>query len=436
MAAGPKKRAAGPAFEIVDDVAIGRVFLALNNPRFEKVETEDEAIERLCSQEDVVPLARDIVRHGLSPLERFALTPIGKTRSGSPTYWVSEGNRRVCALKLLTDPELAPPKYRKTFEKLAESWSPVKTISAAVFDDVDTLNIWLDRTHSGAQGGIGRRTWDAEQKQRFSGGSKNKLAQDILDYAEREGMITKEERQGKLTTATRWLGPAVFQETLGIDRSNPDELCRTRPKAEFDAMLRKFVRDLVEGKEVTSRKNKDDIVKYVRALASTPGITNNRIEPEPLEGAAGGGKPRIRRKPKKPQKARHVQYDDEINRSLRDLGNEKLASLYYSICKLELEDHTPLISIGAWAFLETLTGCAGRDDGTSFDAFLSKARLGQLGIGADEQKAVRAAIDRTRDYGNLTKHHKISAAFNGDQLNNDMVTMRRLILALIQEAAK
>lgn len=440
MARAPRTtRKFASAFQHVDDVPTGRVFLALDNPRHELVETESEAIERLVTREDVVPLARDIVRHGLNPLERFAMTPIGKTRSGEPTYWVAEGNRRVCALKLLADPELAPPKYRKTFEKLSEEWVPIKTVAAVVFNDLDTLRVWLDRTHSGVQGGIGRKNWDAEQKQRFSGTAKNRLAQALLDYAEAEGMISKQERQGKLTTAQRFLNSEVSREIFGLDRANPDELCRTRPKAEFDVMVRRFMRDLVEGKEVTSRKNKPDIIKYVRSLANLPNVTTARIEPEPVagldQGANGqGGKKRVARKPKKPQKARHVQYDEEINLALRGLGNEKLESLYYSICDLELEQHTPVVSIAVWAFFETLTGCAGRIDGTAIDAYLSKQRLNEFGVKGEDQKAVRGAIERTRDYGNLTKHHKVSAAFNGDQLNNDMVTLKAAIIKLIDEA--
>ncbi|MEQ9247547.1 MAG: hypothetical protein RLO21_16330 [Nitratireductor sp.] len=422
------------AFHYVDNVPVGRIFLSLDNPRHEPVESEGEAIQRLCTKEDVVPLAKDIVRHGLSPLERFAMTPIGKTRSGVPTYWVAEGNRRICALKLLADPDLAPPKYRKTFEKLSESWSPVKSVAAVVFNDLDTLRVWLDRVHSGTQGGIGRKNWDADQKQRFSGGSKNRLAQAVLDYAETEKMITKEERKGKLTTAQRFLNPEVFQETLGLDRSNPNELSRTRPKAEFDMMLRRFMRDLVASEEVTSRKNKPEIIQYARGLTALPNVTNTRIEPEPLSSTTGPHKKRIRRKPTKPQRARHVQYDEEIYRELKGLGNEKLESLYYSICSMELEHHTPLASIGAWAFLETLTSCAGRSDDTAFDAFLSKQRLTNLGIAGNEIRAIRTAIDRTVAYGNLTKHHKISAAFNGDQLNNDMITLKFLIIKLIEEA--
>lgn len=429
-----RARATAQPFHFVESVPVGRLFLAHDNPRHEPVETESEAIERLCNREDVLPLARDIVRHGISPIERLALTPIGKTKGGDQTYWVAEGNRRVCALKLLADPDLAPPKLRANFEKLAETWTPIKMLPATVFNDNETLRIWLDRVHSGPQGGIGRKSWDAEQKQRFSGGTKNRLAQAVLDYAEAEGMITKEERKGKLTTAQRYLNPDIFQEALGIDRSNPDELSRTRPKAEFDIIVKRFMRDLVSGTEVNSRKNKPEIVKYARTLAALPGVTSGRIEPELLATNNGPKSKRVRRKPRKPGKARHVHYDEEINTALRQHGSEKLDSLYYSICSIELETHTPIVAIGVWAFFESLTALAGRIDTQSFSAFLSNDRLARFGLARDDQKAARPAIERTREYGNLTKHHKIAATFNGDQLNNDMILLKPVILGCIDEA--
>src|SRR5689334_7443193 len=82
-----------PPFTINDAVPVGRVFLSLSNPRHEPVDTEAEAIERLCGKENILALAKDIVRYGLSPLERFAMSPTGTKKAGSATFYVEEGNR-------------------------------------------------------------------------------------------------------------------------------------------------------------------------------------------------------------------------------------------------------------------------------------------------------------------------------------------------------
>ena len=413
-------------------VPLGKLFLALNNPRHEPVETEQEAIERLCKEEDVYPLAKDIVRYGLSPLERLALVPVDPKKRTNGTYYVAEGNRRVCALKLLADPDLAPARLRKKFEKLSETWdTPITSLTAPVFRDEQTVRIWLDRTHSGPQGGLGRKTWNSEQKQRFTGSPKNKLAQEILDYAETEGMISAQERKGKLTTAQRFLTPE-FQELLGIDRSNRNGLSRTRPKDEFDAMLRHFVRDLVNGTEVTSRKNKADILGYGRRLQSMPGISTSRIDPE-LVAAPQRKATRTRRKPRRPRTARTVEYDDVIMQALRVLGNSKLERLYYSITAIELAEHAPLVCVGAWSFFETLTAVHGRTGRISFKDYLSKGTLSKMGF-TGSTVSLCAAIGRISEFGNTTKHHPVAATFNGDQLNNDMITLREVILKCITDS--
>ena len=294
----------------------------------------------------------------------------------------------------------------------------------------------LDRTHNGPQGGIGRRPWNSEQKTRFDGGNKNTASQALLDYAQSEKMITAKEREGKITTVHRFITKDAFSEALGLDQSNPNELARTRPKEQFNIILRRFMRDLIGKKDVTSRMNKDEINIYARPLGSLAGVTFSRIEAEALTGGATtpGPKPATRRKkPGKPEKARHVQYDEEIFQALKSFGNGKLESLYHSICSVELDPHTPLVAIGAWAFFETATACSGRKEGNPFPSHLSKSKLEAYGI-AGRTKALTEAIDRIGAYGNTTKHHPVAATFNGDQLNNDVVALKGVILKIIEEA--
>ena len=151
--------------EMID---IDRVFLDLENPRHEPYEQEQEAIDYLCRREDVLALARDIVKNGLSPLELFALI-----RDGDG-FVVAEGNRRLCAIKLLRDADLArQPKLRQRFRNAAKGWDSIAEIPAIVFESRQDVRLWLDRIHAGYSGGRGRRQWDAEQKARNTGYSKN-----------------------------------------------------------------------------------------------------------------------------------------------------------------------------------------------------------------------------------------------------------------------
>jgi hypothetical protein len=311
------------ALKNIESIPVGRIFLSLTNPRHAPLDTEPKVIAQLCSKEDIFPLARDIAKHGLNPLERFAVVPVDKRKMDhvNSTFYVTEGNRRMCAVKLLNDPELAPAKLRKAFQKLSEDPNTISitTVPGVVFESAEEVRVWLDRIHNGPQGGIGRKQWNSEQKTRHDGGNKNKAAQALLDYAESERMIAAEERGGKLTTVQRFLSNDVFREVLGFDQTDLDNVGRTRPKQEFDIILKRFIRDLVKKEEVNSRMNKPEIVSYARPLGGMPGVTNNRVEIETLsEGSTTGtSKKSSRSKSHAPAKAKHVRYEQEIADALK-----------------------------------------------------------------------------------------------------------------------
>jgi hypothetical protein len=261
-------------------ISVDRIFLDLENPRHKPYTSEAEVIEYLCRNESVYALAKDMSEMGLNPLELFALISLDTNKkkiTKATSFVVAEGNRRMCAIKLLNDPDLAPTKLRKDFSKLAElSTQSFSEVPAILFEDGTQVDAWLERIHGGPQGGIGRKPWNAEQKTRHLGDRKNALAQSILDYSEQSGYISAEERKGKLTTAQRYLGNSVLREAIGIDSDIPGTISRTRPSEDVALLLKSFMRDLVDG-AVHSRSNSDDIKNYARDLSSSKGISGTRV---------------------------------------------------------------------------------------------------------------------------------------------------------------
>lgn len=422
----------------LDAVSVDRIFLHTMNPRFEPVSTEAEAIEQLCKFENVYPLAEDIVLNGINPLERVALVAIpakGQAAAARKSFTVVEGNRRICALKLLNDPDLAPANLRPHFQKLSNNWRPIKSVPAVVFPTIEAVDTWLLRMHQGPQSGIGRKDWNSEQKQRHSGDNKNKLAQAFLDYAEESGFITKDARKGKLTTVSRFVTKESIQEAMGIDPGT-DEFRITRPKDDFDKLAKKFTQDLLSGREVNSRMNKREIVKYSRKLISGLTISGQRIDPAPPKSGQAtnpGGKGKA--KPNPPPPPKFVPHEVEIEDGLTRLKNYKLQSLYHSITTLAVSAHAPLIAVGMWSFFETLTALCGRQANTDFNSYLSNDRLAKMGLGNGKALGgIRTAIKSVQELGNNTKHDKTAAAFNGTQLYNDMETLKDLVIKCIELA--
>jgi hypothetical protein len=225
----------------------------------------------------------------------------------------------------------------------------------------------------------------------------------------------------------------ILREALGLESGSLEDVSRTRPARDFDLLLETFMRDLING-EVHSRKNSDEIKDYARTLGMTPGLTAARTAPESLLLPTQTGKKR-RIAPTRPDKQKHITYEPEIAQNLKAIPSYKLERIYYSICEISLEDHTPLVAVGTWSFFECLTARGGRGPSSSFLDYLSKNKLSSLGYTHREDlNSIRQALERIAHYGNTTKHHETAATFNGPQLANDMDTLKSLIVKLAVEA--
>jgi len=244
------------------------IHLDLDNPRHEELETQEEVINHLCKNEQILAMAKHIVKNGLNPLEVFALI-----QTGQDTYISGEGNRRTCALKLLNDPELSPKGQRSSFEKLHSEWKKIDRIPAIVFNTKKNAEIWIELTHGGQQSGAGRKRWDPVQYARFKGDGSNKLAKSVLEYSLENNFLTKEQSYRKITTISRYFSNPVFRNIIGIDNSDSENITRNRTKEDFDALIKKFIDDLLSN-TVGSRKNKKDIEKYANDLIAETGISD------------------------------------------------------------------------------------------------------------------------------------------------------------------
>lgn len=328
-------------------IDVERIFLYEENPRHEPIGSEPEIIEHLCKDEQVFSLARDIAKVGTNPLELVGLVQVGDRSAAKKSYQVWEGNRRICAIKLLNDTDLAPAHLRRDFTRLVtdSGYTRIKKIGAVVFDDHDDLKYWMAIIHNGAQAGVGRLDWDAQQKARHFGTGRNQVALAVLDAAQDMGLITKEEREGKLTTAQRFLNRSVVREALGIDAANKDDITYNRPLADFKKLLARFMSDLKSGRKVTSRHNQEQIDSYGRGLTRTVDISGERTQALSLRtAAASAATPKTRRaaKPKKPKKRDRLEFDRDLSRAIETVGSEKLETLYHSLCSIPLEMHAPL----------------------------------------------------------------------------------------------
>lgn len=150
------------------DIQIEKLLLDEGNPRFAKPLPQDEMLAKLAAASQTVKLATHITAHGLNPLERLAVVPSAE-KSGR--FVTAEGNRRLAALKLLTNPHLAgTEKAIGRFRQLAkEAVVPVPTrVPCIVFQAADAAREWIIVKHVGELEGAGTVRWDAIQRGRFN----------------------------------------------------------------------------------------------------------------------------------------------------------------------------------------------------------------------------------------------------------------------------
>ncbi len=179
--------------QVERSVSVQHIFLDTENPRHDAIDNEKAIVARLIGHEQVMSLATDIADEGLSPLDRLAVIPHSDQKG---RYVAIEGNRRVCAIKLLADPDLAPTQaLRKSLVDLKRSARhSIDAIDVVCFGTRGEARHWLDVRHGNAGPGVSTRSWNATQKARFDAGAQkrrnpNALALDLVDYAVSRGLL-------------------------------------------------------------------------------------------------------------------------------------------------------------------------------------------------------------------------------------------------------
>ena len=424
---------------------IERIHLYTENPRHGKITDPDKIISYLLRDEQVFELAKSIAERTANPLELIGVVRIDdEDDSGEPTYEVWEGNRRVCAMMLLNDPDKAPAKWRRRFEELSKDVELIETVDGKVFDDHKELRFWMRNIHNGAQGGRGRKDWGPDEQHRDNPTKKNAIAFALLELAETAGLITSSQRKGNLTTLQRYVEKDALKAILKADDSDPASVKFSRPKAEFDKLVKQIIEDLI-AKEISSRKNEDLVIKYAETLEDRAGVEPSDEDEEsddddPGAGDRSGPSDGDKDDDDEEDKPRHkpptkIKPNKELTKAIRKTGNDKLANLYYSITSVNAKSHPQLIAVGAWSFLETSAKVCGAGENVPFKDFFSKGNMPNWGFKGKAAGAIHDALVQLSKGGNTTKHDAISATFDHRSIINDMATVSALIATALGEVA-
>lgn len=257
----------------IEKIDLIHIYLNNDNPRHDPIENEPKIIEHLIAKEKVKQLARHIAQAGrISPLERIAVVAHPKAEN---TYITVEGNRRLCAIKLLAAPDKADTEANmKYFRTLADKMeNPPSKLEVVIFKDMEAARPWISLRHEGEQDGAGTKSWNPEQQARFNvqGGANNNpnIQADLLrEYARKNNLLTSEKIDAlSITTLTRYVSNPIFRDMLGL--ADNKTLTITVPTDEFNRVVTRFLSDTLDSKTgVNSRTSVLDRKVYAEKLRS------------------------------------------------------------------------------------------------------------------------------------------------------------------------
>ena len=263
------------------ELGVDELLLDQENPRLGATVSQSEALA------GIVALSPEYFRNLMASIRDDGLDPgdslyVVRSDENDEDLVVLEGNRRLSALKVLSNPDLLAgtdlaESVTKPLVREATGFDRggVEPIRCVRFDDREEANDWIRRRHTGVASGEGRIRWKPLDIQRFSN---DYTTIDVIEYVGRNAGYSKTEWDkahsalggGKSTNLTRLLESAAGQEHLGIsakldgDRKTP--ILGTDPTWAL-AVLRRIVDDILSGEVDSRRLNRaTDIEKYFAAL--------------------------------------------------------------------------------------------------------------------------------------------------------------------------
>jgi hypothetical protein len=248
-----------------------------------------QIIDELVTHDSVYELAKDITTQGFFPTEVL----LG-VRDGNQII-IIEGNRRLAALKLLINPELAPQGHLEKFRRLSEKITPtvIAKVQISIAPSRDAATPILLSRHTAQQ----IQSWKRPMQARFyrqlleRGLTPDDLVQSYgvtvgqiqdwiradavyrlacsLDFPDDVKAKVQNNREFPLSTLERLVESQSVRDFLML-RPDPKEVLVSSAKPEaFLKAFRRIVADVASG-QVDSRvaNNAENIDQYVSSLAS------------------------------------------------------------------------------------------------------------------------------------------------------------------------
>lgn len=357
------------AIEILLD--IDDIFLAVDNPRFETLQKNQRSALEKITDTETLELASHIAKHGLNPLEKMAVYFNEELQK----YVTAEGNRRLAALKLISNfsllDSLGLSKNKTSIIKSTprETQDSLKTINCVKFNSKAEPGIWIKLKHTGKNNGVGTVQWDREQRQRFdlTYQETKPLQLQTLDFLREnfkddQTVLAKINDELPLSALERLIGDPYVREFLGLAVEDK-RLYATLEKNEVLKAFKKVIHDLTNtDKDIreTTRTlgKKADRKRYVESFKSAdvlPDHKNTVVQWRLDESESDGSSNKPTAKKPKPATISTEKRTKLLTPScaLTIVDNNRINDIYHNLKSgLDVDKFANAVSVLARIFIE------------------------------------------------------------------------------------
>lgn len=145
---------------IFESIPLVQLYLDSANPRLPKSlhgQTEEEILEYMLLDASLIELMLAIGKNDFFPGEQLLVV-----KSAADSYKVVEGNRRLSALKILSNPDIAKVQKSKIQQVLEETEYRPTVIPCLIFDNEEAIHNYLGYRHI-----TGIKEWKLLEKARY-----------------------------------------------------------------------------------------------------------------------------------------------------------------------------------------------------------------------------------------------------------------------------
>jgi hypothetical protein len=289
----------------VQEIEVGKLLLDVRNPRHDILGSQSETLGEIILDQKgkLIKLAKDILDFGINPSELTIVTP---SKVGSGKFVVLEGNRRLAALILLSDPAMATLGYDSGQTNKLKSYGErykdnrIDCLPCVVCEKRGDANHWIELRHTGENEGRGVVPWGAKEKARFNQlQGKPSPAFQVLEFVKKNANLNKEDleylKKPNISSIKRLIGDPNVREALGVDIT--DGYVNTNYQSgEIINGLTKLVMDVATQRiSVDAIRHKEDRESYISEFAEEylPDINSKSIKTWRLQSQTGPIKPRV-----------------------------------------------------------------------------------------------------------------------------------------------